>query len=75
MANGLSMPRRWSARTTGCDTPRAAKDEIVVLGHQYYWDFTYPNGAISVDRLRLPLNRTVRLTIRSSCVDHGFTAR
>ena len=34
---------------------RQAKDEIAVEGHQYYWDFTYPNGAISVDTLRHPV--------------------
>jgi cytochrome c oxidase subunit 2 len=51
---------------------RQAKDEIVIEGHQYYWDFTYPNGAISVDKLRIPYNRTVRLTIRSADVDHSW---
>jgi cytochrome c oxidase subunit 2 len=49
-----------------------AKDEIVIEGHQYYWDFTYPNGAISVDTLRVPYNRTVKLTIRSADVDHSW---
>ena len=44
----------------------------MVEGHQYYWDFTYPNGAISVDTLRLPYNRPVRLTIRSADVDHSW---
>ena len=34
---------------------RQAKDEITIEGHQYYWNFTYPNGAISVDTLRIPL--------------------
>jgi cytochrome c oxidase subunit 2 len=51
---------------------RQAKDEIVVEGHQYYWDFTYPNGAISVDTLRIPYNRTIRLTVRSADVNHSW---
>jgi cytochrome c oxidase subunit 2 len=51
---------------------RQAKDEITIEGHQYYWDFTYPNGAVSVDQLRLPLDRTVRLTIRSADVNHSW---
>ena len=51
---------------------RQAKNEITIEGHQYYWNFTYPNGAISVDRLRLPFNRTVHLTIRSADVDHSW---
>ena len=32
-----------------------AKDEITIEGHQYYWEFIYPNGAISVDTLRMPV--------------------
>jgi len=51
---------------------RQANDEIVVEGHQYYWDFTYPNGAISVDTLRIPYNRTIRLTVRSADVNHSW---
>ena len=49
-----------------------ARDEITIEGHQYYWDFTYPNGANSVDTLRLPFDRTVRLTIRSADVAHSW---
>jgi cytochrome c oxidase subunit II len=51
---------------------RQAKDEIVIEGHQYYWNFSYPNGAVSVDTLRIPYNRTVKLTIRSADVDHSW---
>lgn len=50
----------------------AAKDEVTVEAHQYYWEFLYPNGAISIDRLRLPYNRPVRLTIVSRDVDHSW---
>jgi cytochrome c oxidase subunit 2 len=49
-----------------------AKDEIVVDGHQYYWNFTYSNGANSVDTLRLPLGRAIKLTIRSADVAHSW---
>jgi len=49
-----------------------AKDEITIVGHQYYWDFIYPNGAVSVDRLRLPFDRKVQLTIRSADVAHSW---
>ena len=51
---------------------RQAKDEITIEGHQYYWNFTYPNGAISVDTLRIPYNRTIKLTIRSADVAHSW---
>ena len=50
----------------------AARDEITVEARQFYWEFVYPNGAISVDHLRLPYNRTVRLTIVSRDVAHSW---
>jgi cytochrome c oxidase subunit 2 len=66
----------WKVSDTGASsTPaaeRQAKNEIGVEGHQYYWNFTYPNGAVSVDTLRLPYNRTIRLTIRSADVAHSW---
>jgi len=37
--------------------------EVTVTGHQFYWDFTYPNGAITVNSLRVPVGRTVALTV------------
>jgi len=49
-----------------------AKEEITIDAHQYYWEFVYPNGAISVDHLRLPYNRPVRLTIVAHDVDHSW---
>jgi len=55
------------------DTERnRPSEQIVVDAHQYYWNFSYPNGAISVDHLRLPYNRAVRLTIVSHDVDHSW---
>jgi cytochrome c oxidase subunit 2 len=50
----------------------AAKDEVRIEAHQYYWEFVYPNGAISVDALRLPYNRPVRLTVVSADVAHSW---
>jgi cytochrome c oxidase subunit 2 len=50
----------------------AAKEEITVDGHQYYWEFRYPNGAIAVDTLRLPFDKPVRLQVVSSDVAHSW---
>jgi cytochrome c oxidase subunit 2 len=50
----------------------AAKEEITINAHQYYWEFIYPNGAISVDTLRLPFDKPVRLKIVSSDVAHSW---
>ena len=32
-------------------------------GYRYYWNFTYPNGVIAVDKLRAPVGRPVRLEV------------
>ena len=45
---------------------------IKVDAHQFYWQFTYPNGAVSIDELRVPVNRTVRVEIASRDVDHSW---
>ena len=62
----------WKVSDIGANSSVAGSQEITVEGHQYYWNFTYPNGATSVDTLRLPLDRTVRLTVRSADVNHSW---
>jgi cytochrome c oxidase subunit II len=37
--------------------------EVVVEGRQFYFNYRYPNGVIAVDRLRVPVNRVVRLEL------------
>jgi cytochrome c oxidase subunit II len=36
---------------------------VEVEGRQFYWRFTYPNGAVSVNELRLPTGRPVELVV------------
>jgi cytochrome c oxidase subunit 2 len=49
-------------------------DELVVRveAHQFYWQYVYPNGAISLDELRLPVDRTVRLELTTLDVNHSW---
>lgn len=53
-----------------------ARPDIVieVEGRQFSWRFTYPNGAVAFDTLRLPVDRTVRLELSApgSDVIHSF---
>jgi cytochrome c oxidase subunit II len=55
------------------DTPTASaagpRLEIRVEGRQFYWNFRYPNGVIAVDRLRVPVNRVVRLEVTAPTHD------
>jgi cytochrome c oxidase subunit 2 len=45
---------------------------ITVDAHQFYWQFTYPNGAISIDEMHVPVGRVVYLTVRSEDVAHSW---
>ena len=54
----------------------AAGDELVVRveGRQFYWRFLYPNGVVSYDTIRLPVDRVARLEVTSPGWDviHSF---
>src|SRR3954447_19884972 len=54
----------WKVSDIGATSSLAdkqAKGEIRIDGHQFYWNFTYPNGAVSVDTLRMPAGRAMKL--------------
>jgi len=58
------------------DVPKARAQggplTIRVDAHQFYWQFTYPDGTISIDELHAPLERVVRVDIYSHDVDHSW---
>jgi cytochrome c oxidase subunit 2 len=39
--------------------------KMQVQGKQFYWQFTYPNGVIAIDTMRVPVDRPVRLEVTS----------
>lgn len=43
--------------------------DLTVEGHQFYWQFVYPNGAIGFDELLAPTGRNVKLTIVAPAKD------
>jgi cytochrome c oxidase subunit 2 len=47
---------------------------IRVEGRQFYWQYTYRNGVIAIDRLRVPVDRVVELEITAPEHDvvHSF---
>jgi len=61
-------------RISDVPAARASGDrlDITVEGHQYYWQFDYPNGARSIGDLHVPVGKVVYLTIRSPDVDHSW---
>ncbi|HEY3463104.1 MAG TPA: cytochrome c oxidase subunit II [Gaiellaceae bacterium] len=56
------------------DSAPAAADhiQITVEGHQYYWQFDYPNGARSIGTLHVPVGEVVDLKVVSPDVIHSW---
>lgn len=56
------------------DSAPAAPDpiQITVEGHQYYWQFDYPNGARSIGTLHAPAGAVVDLRVVSPDVIHSW---
>jgi cytochrome c oxidase subunit II len=52
----------------------ATELQIEVEGRQFYWQYTYGNGVIAIDRLRVPVDRVVELKITAPEHDvvHSF---
>ncbi len=53
-------------------TPPANAMEVYVVGKQWMWKFTYPDGRSSVGVLTVPTGRPVKLLLTSRDVIHGF---
>jgi cytochrome c oxidase subunit 2 len=55
------------------DVPAAGaagpKMTVKVEGRQFYWRYTYPNGAVSVNELRVPVGRPIELEITAPAYD------
>jgi len=51
--------------------PQGAMD-VYVQGKKWMWKFAYPGGPSSLDSLRIPVGRPVRLLITSRDVIHSF---
>jgi cytochrome c oxidase subunit II len=53
--------------------PAAANPiHITIEGHQYYWQFDYPNGARSIETLHAPVGAVVDLKVVSPDVIHSW---
>ena len=46
--------------------------KITVEAHQYYWQFLYPQGQVAFQRMAVPVDRVVQLTVVSPDVIHSW---
>ncbi len=45
---------------------------IKVEAHQFYWQYEYPNGAVSLDTLYVPVDRAIALELNALDVNHSW---
>lgn len=57
---------------TGAPASAANKLDITVEGHQFYWQFDYPNGLRTINDLHVPVGVPVELKVISSDVVHSW---
>ncbi len=62
------------ARTSAVEASGERSNELVieVEGHQFYWQYVYPDGQIAIDHLVLPVDQPVRLVLVSHDVNHSW---
>jgi cytochrome c oxidase subunit 2 len=57
------------------DVPAASANDrvnVTVEGHQFYWLYRYPGGAVSINDLHVPVGKVTYLTIESGDVAHSY---
>jgi cytochrome c oxidase subunit II len=58
------------------DVPKAQAQggplNVRIDAHQFYWQFSYPNGEVSINELHVPVGRVVEVNIHSRDVDHSW---
>ena len=71
----IAIPTIKAIFVTQGDPPQRDPIEITVTGHQWWWEFEYPDlGVATANELHVPEGRTVRLTLVSDDVIHSFWA-
>ena len=59
----------------GRETLPRDPDEILVIGHQWWWEVRYPRDTVvTADEIHIPVGRAVRVRLRSNDVIHSFWA-
>jgi cytochrome c oxidase subunit 2 len=54
---------------------KAAEDAVMtidVVGHLWWWEARYPNGAVTANEIHIPVGETVRLRLTTDDVMHSF---
>jgi cytochrome c oxidase subunit 2 len=73
MLVGLAAFTLVKAADVQADPPSSENALAVkVEAHQFYWQYEYPNGAVSLDTLYVPVDRTTSLQLDALDVNHSW---
>ncbi len=56
------------------DAPPDRDPDLVVIGHQWWWEARYPNGAVTANEIHIPAGKDVIVRLESADVIHDFWA-
>jgi cytochrome c oxidase subunit 2 len=63
----------WGASVyTSAYMPPEGAEEVFVVGKQWMWKIQHPGGQREINKLHIPVNRPVKLTMTSEDVIHSF---
>ena len=62
-----------SAKLIVSDVATAGDPDIVVIGHQWWWEIRYPgSSAVTANEIHIPIDRRLRARVESADVIHSF---
>jgi cytochrome c oxidase subunit II len=56
------------------DAPPDRDPDIVIIGHQWWWEARYPNGAVTANEIHIPAGKDLVVRVESADVIHDFWA-
>lgn len=70
---GYTLYTMRSQPTPGAGIPDGRTPDVVAIGHQWWWEFRYPQlGIVTANELHLPVGQQVLVELRAEDVQHDF---
>ena len=70
---GVTLQTMLTSPTPGTDLPDGREPDIVVVGHQWWWEIRYPQlGVVTANVVHLPVGRRFLVQLTSDDVQHNF---
>jgi cytochrome c oxidase subunit 2 len=54
------------------DAPPDHEPDLIVIGHQWWWEARYPNGAVNANEIHIPTGKDLVVRVEAADVIHDF---